>query len=368
MTDILGQFREDDLPPSEVDVQRAVRTGRRRRRRRTGVVAASVVAALTLGAATAPQWLNALPGRGDAATPGRVTCDLPLQNAPTTVDSNTLASFDVLQRWINVGGINGFEVVDYETARLWQRVRLQGAGETTLDVVLYAQHVTPIVQQTSTAPPAPVDLAAATPTDVMAGAHWLSGGSAADQGEVARLVWPWAPDAWVLLTAQGPGQLAELRATAAEVATALRVGPNAPVYSPFMIQVPKCTRLLTTSLLHGTKNDGTPWTRFSLGFATADIVDTTNPWLVRADNTPSITVSADSGATPADKPGSATLEVDERPASYVGGLLVVYNVDGFALEVFTTGDFDAAIALFRTVYVHPGAKESEGLWHYATVS
>jgi RNA polymerase sigma factor (sigma-70 family) len=55
-------------------------------------------------------------------------------------------------------------------------------------------------------------------------------------------------------------------------------------------------------------------------------------------------------------------------AAYTSGVLTVYDVDGFALEVFTTGDFDAAVALYRTVYVHPGAKESEGLWHYATVS
>ena len=135
-----------------------------------------------------------------------------------------------------------------------------------------------------------------------------------------------------------------------------------------MVQVPPCTRVVTTSLLHGTKNDNTPWARFSLGFGTANTVDSSNPWLSRADTAPTITVTADSGATPADKPGSATLEVDERPAAYIGGVLVVYDVDGFAIEVMPSGDFDAAMALYRTVYVHPGAKESEGLWYQATVS
>ncbi len=364
MTDILGQFREDDLPPSGVDVQRAVRTGRRRRSVRVGMVAASVVAALTLGAATAPRWLGALPGLEDPVPPGQLVC-----GTPTTVDSDTLASFDVLRRWINVRDINGVEVLDYETARLWQHVSLRaGAGDARLDVVLYAQHVTPMVRSTPTAAPGPVDLSAATPTDAMPGAYWLTGGPDGNSTGAARLAWQWAPDAWVLLTAEGAAQPAELRAMATQVASELSLGPDAPVYSPFMIQVPRCTRVVSTSLLHGTKADNTPWTRFAIGFGTEDIVDSSNPWLSRADTAPSITVTADSAATPADKPGSATREVDERPAAYTGGLLTVYDNDGFALEVFTTGDFDAAVALYRTVYMHTGAKESEGLWYHATVS
>ena len=95
MTDILGQFREDDLPPSGVDVQRAVQTGRRRRRAQTGVVAASVVAALTLGAATAPRWLGTVPGPGSVSPGTNITCEggapLPSQapadpSAPTYLD------------------------------------------------------------------------------------------------------------------------------------------------------------------------------------------------------------------------------------------------------------------------------------------
>jgi hypothetical protein len=328
-----------------------------------------VVAALTLGAATAPQWLNALPGREGAVAPGRVTCDdLPAQPSPTTVDTAAWTGFDVLQRWINVRGVSGVELLDYETARLWQRVRLKTVGsETVLDIVMYARDGRPTLQLTANAAPEAGFLGTGTPTDEIPGGYWVGGGQDPDPS-VARLAWQWAPNAWVLLTAEGPAQLAELRATATQVASALRFGPDAPVYSPFMIQVPHCTRLVSTSLMHGTSSNGTPWTRFALGFGTADTVDSTNPLLSPANSAPSITVSADSGATPADKPGSATLEVDERPAAYIGGRLVVYDVDGFALEVFTTGDFDAAVALYRTVYVHPGAKESEGLWYYATVS
>ncbi len=365
MTDILNQFREDPLPPSGVDVRRAVRVGRRRSRARRGVGAAIVVAVLALGAATAPQWLSAVPGRGGPAEAGRVTCPA----TPTTVDSDTLAEFDVLRRLINPRAITGAGELDYETARLWQRLRLRmGPGETMLDVVLYAQHVTPIAPMTPTAPPGPVDLAAATQTDVVQGGYWLPGGPDADPADAARLAWQWAPDAWVVLTADGPGQVSDLRATAAQVASALSFGPDALVRSPFMIQVPKCTRLVTTSLLHRTKTDATPWTRFALGFGTADVVDSSNPWLTRADTAPSITVTADSGATPADKPGSATLDIDAQPASYTSGHLVVYTREGFALEINAPGDYDAAVALYRTIYMHEGAKESEGLWYYATVS
>jgi len=365
VTDILNQFREDPLPPSGVDVRRAVRVGRRRRRAQTGVVAASVIATLTLGAATAPRWLDALPGPEGPAEPGRVTC----APAPTTVDSDSLSGFDVLRRWINPRAINGAEELDYETARLWQRLRLRmGPREAMLDVVLYAQHVTPMAQMTPTGPPGPVDLAAATPTDVMPGGYWLPGGLDADPADAARLAWQWAPDAWVVLTADGTAQVGELRATATQVASALRFGPDAPVYSPFMIQVPPCTRVVTSSLLHGTQTDATPWTRFALGFGAVETVDSTNPWLTRADTAPSITVTADSGATPGDKPGSATLEIDAQPASYTAGHLVVYTHDGFALEINAPGDYDEAVAIYRTIYMHPFAKDSEGLWYQATVS
>ena len=365
MTDIVGQFREDDLPPSGVDVLRAVRVGRRRRRTQTGVVAASVVAVLTLGAATAPRWLDALPGPEGPIAPGRVTC----APTPTTVDSDTLAGFDVLRRWINPRAITGAEVIDYETARLWQRLRLSTEpGGTMLDVVLFAQHVTPVAPMAPTAPAGPVDLAAGTPTDVMPGGYWLPGGPDADPAEGARLAWQWAPDAWVVLTADGTAQVAELRATVTQVASALSFGPDAPVYSPFMIQIPPCTRVVTTSLLHGTRTDDKPWTRFALGFGAADVVDSSNPWLTRADTAPSISVTADSGATPADKPGSATLEIDAQPASYIAGHLVVYTLAGFALEINAPGDYNAAVAIYRTIYMHPFAKDSEGLWYQATVS
>ncbi|MBX6748456.1 MAG: hypothetical protein IRY85_02100, partial [Micromonosporaceae bacterium] len=61
MTDILGQFRDEEPPPSRVDIQRAVRSGRRQQRIRTAIAAGGAALAVAVAGLTAPAWLAPQP-------------------------------------------------------------------------------------------------------------------------------------------------------------------------------------------------------------------------------------------------------------------------------------------------------------------
>jgi hypothetical protein len=149
------------------------------------------------------------------------------------------------------------------------------------------------------------------------------------------------PGAWVVVSASsdprdvaasssgGPPsdvELAAWRAAATHVATALRIGPGTPVVAPFSMAVPDCTRVKYVNLMRGTTAKGTPFYRYTVAFGTEESVNSTNPLASPVNTAPEITVAADSVATPADKPGSATSEVDGHPTYQDGGFLVVHGV------------------------------------------
>lgn len=155
-------------------------------------------------------------------------------------------------------------------------------------------------------------------------------------------------------------QIAALRGVVRQVVAALRLSADLPVTSPFTVPVPDCTRLVATHLLSSTKSDGTPFTRFTLTFA-EDGWESTTPLLMRRDFR-TVEVTADSGATPADKPGSATLQVDGHAASGGGDVLRVYDVEGFLLELSTPGGESAVRDLFHSVQIVPSADERQSAW------
>src|SRR5690606_27438547 len=125
----------------------------------------------------------------------------------------------------------------------------------------------------------------------------------------------------------------------------LRLGADLPVTSPFTMPVPDCTRLVGTTLLSSTTSEGTPFTRFTLSFG-----------LSRGDQR-TVSVTADSVATPASKPCSATLDIDGHAAGGDGDFRIVYDVDGFALELRIPGGEQAVEDLLRTVQMVPGAED-----------
>jgi hypothetical protein len=383
--DILREFIEDPLPPSRIDVARAMRLGRLRRRVRTGAAAVSLVALVSTGIVTAPRWehlFNRGLDRGGHAgiSPANsgtapLTCDA--VRSPDPVPPTDHTSFDLLRRQVDASAVTGYQVAQYDTSLYWQRIQLVNATEdSTIEITLYAAGQTPVFGSALGAAPAPVDPTTGTPTEPVdtAPAYWLPGRQTMYQFEVARLGWQWAPGAWAFIAAADTSsydathndtpktaeQIAALRGIARQVATALRLNAKTPVTSPFTVPVPMCTRLVGTDLLRSTTSNGTAFTRFTLTFA-GDGWVSTNPLLLRG-NVPTIQVTADSVATPADKPGSATLQVDGHPASGEGDVLRVYGVDGFELELSTPGGEGAVRDLFHSVHIIPGAHEQPSAW------
>jgi hypothetical protein len=222
--------------------------------------------------------------------------------------------------------------------------------------------------------PHPIDPAAGDPAAAVGGApaYWLPEQSFTGLPHGEGLAWQWTPGAWVFVQAaaldpDGPtvdaeGDPEELRAIAADAAEALSFGGGDPVTAPFAMTAPDCTRVTSTSLMASTRGDGTPFARFGLGFSTQGQTEATNPLLLADESTPVITVTADSGATPEDKPGAATSDVDGHPAYVDGNFVVVYGVDGFAFEISSgTPDLDPA-PVFRTIQVLPGTSGDRSTW------
>ena len=396
MTEILSQFREDELPPSRVDIARAVRSGRRRRRTRTGLVTCGVVLVLAAGGATAPTWLLTAPDHGvspAASSPAAVPCDGgPL---PAYTQGTAWQTFDPLIYEIDASGVAGYQVETYTTARYFQTLILTNAAQTRrVTVMLYATEGVPYYAMPHTTVPTPgpgatpytattpepIDPAAGEPTEPVAGApaYWLP-----DQqvpGAEYGLAWQWTLGGWALVTARAldpsapkpetDGDPTELRAIAAQVASQLVLGSGTPVTSPFSMPVPGCTRVGSTSLWSSTKNDGTPFARFDLGFSAAGQSEPSSPLRLPHDTTPAITVSADTAALPGDLPFVANSNVDGYPAYDQGSFLVVYG--SLAIEISTPGgpegmntaapSFVDPRDLYHSVQLHPGATADPATW------
>jgi hypothetical protein len=378
--DIVWEFHEDPLPPSRVDIARAMRTARRRRRYQTGFAAMGLVVAVSAGVATAPRWQHHLPGFGGGTRVGGgpdrsgtppLTCD-PAAPLPDQAPVTDGTAFDLLRRRVDAGAVAGYRVEHYETSRYQQRLKLVDlTGHSTVEVVLDAAGRPAVFSSPPGQAPRTVDPATGAATDPVgeAPAFWLPDRQGLYQFEVARLGWRWAPDAWVFVAAadtshfdaayndtpKTAAQIDALRAVARQVATALRLDDDQPVTSPFTVPVPNCTRLVRTHLLSSIKSDGAPFTRLTLLFGEDGREPNGRP-------AGTVEVTADSGATPADKPGSTTFEVDGHPASGEGDTLRVHGVDGFLLELTTPGGEPAVRALFHSIRIVPGAHDGPSAW------
>ncbi|MEV4411266.1 hypothetical protein [Catellatospora sp. NPDC049609] len=390
--DVLGAFREDPLPPSGVDLARAVRTGRRRHRLRTAGAAGGLALLLAAGGLAAPVWLapgGTGPGQvggtpdptvgpppPQCPSPGAspaTSSRAPAGASPSTKDGTAPAEFDVLRRVVDVDGVSGLHLEHYVTARHWQRVTLFDAAERIhVDVQVFARGGKPQFSDGPGTPPVPVDLAAATPADPVGDlpASWLSGRQALYQHDVARLGWQWAEGGWAFVAAADTSvegghpptaeQTAALRAIAHEVAQALRIGgAGRPVTMPFTAPVPggDCLRLTGTLLHRGTNAGGTAFSRTTLSFGRRD---NTDPMAFPPDVTGSVT--ADSAAVPADTPGAVTGQVDGHPAAMIGGTFTLYGVGGFALEITGPLTEQQMTAYARSVEVVEGAHGDESKW------
>ncbi|MEV0455127.1 hypothetical protein [Catellatospora methionotrophica] len=403
--DVLGAFREDPLPPSRVDVARAVRAGRRRQRLRAAGAAGAAVLVLTAGGVAGSSLLGdgglVQPSTSPGVSQAPSTCPIPsprtepppspvgaapavytrLRDAAASqspaVGGAAPAEFAVLRNWIDVGVLtrpqgqpSDLQVQHLTTARYWQHVRLHDrAKRYRVEVMVFAGDGKPVF-----GPPGrrggALDMTGAEPAGEVGGrpAAWVPGRQGLDQFDAARLGWQWADGGWAFVavadTAQGfetqatAAELAILRAKARQVASVLTIGPSAPVTIPFSVPgVPECSRLTQAGLSRGTHDDGTPSSRVALRF---DQVDDTDPYGYQ----PAVatTIVADSVATPPDAPGAVTEQIDGHPAQVSDDALVLYGVDGYALEVSGPMNREQLIAYARAVRVVPGARGDESKW------
>ncbi|MEU6719075.1 hypothetical protein ABZ897_47070 [Nonomuraea sp. NPDC046802] len=195
---LLEPLRGDDHPgdPGRIDLNRAIRAGRRRVRvRRLTTAAAAVAATLAV------------------IIPTTVLANLP-HPAPPAVQAPE-PGFEVLSRAFTVGSAGGFTPDRYETGRLRQRITLRSADparHVTGVITMYAAGRHPTLPTSQPAPP-------------VAGrqAYWLPEGTS--------LAWEWAPDAWGTVTLSGVSE----RVLAHRVAQSVLPQPGPPVTVPFTV-------------------------------------------------------------------------------------------------------------------------------------
>jgi hypothetical protein len=330
-----------------------------RRQNRLRAVAVAGVAALAVIAAV-PAVRDALPG--GAVDPAGPPCGGPL---PSLTPSSSWEYFDPLT-YLIASEVSSFEPRTYDTASYYQVAEFMNqATQRQLTVTLYAAGAVP--HYVGPGPTAPIDPAAGEPAGTVGGtpAYWLPIQPVNSDGGGQGLAWQWTPGAWVFATmtdltstvdnaVESTVDVYTLRDEAAALAQALQLGTPVPVTSPFSMPAPDCTRLAYTSLVRGITDDATT-SQFRLGFVTEGQAEATNPLLNPGDSAPAVTVGVDTSATPDDKPGSASSEVDGHPAAVNGSQLVVYDVDGMAVEISTGPTTLDPIAVFRTVEVYPDA-------------
>jgi hypothetical protein len=379
VSDILNQFHEENLPPSTVDIMRAVRAGQRRRRIRTGLAALAAVVALVIAGATAPIWLSSRPG---PPPPAEHTCGSPVPSRPA---QPTWELLDPLTSDVDATGVAGFRLKTSITLTTFQYAQLASdAGDREVTVVLFACGAEPRRFDTDGTPIA-FDPSAGEPADPIGGsaAYWLSQEEVFLPGPAQALAWQWTAGAWVIAFASAPEKdpstvdTAELRGIATRVAPELRLGAGTPVTSPFSLPVPAGMFPAITVTRFAADNGRNFPLSFGIGFDTVGSAEPTDPLL----NTylPTISVSANFFANANDRPTDASEYPEDlgHPAYQTvideSGVpvnaLLIYDYSGLGAQIETAGvpgtaaeKLSAAADLFRSMTVYPGAAEDVSAW------
>lgn len=367
MSEILNQFRDEELPASTVDIQRAVREGRRQRTRSRLAVGGAVVAVVA-AAASAPLWLSPQPSPPPVGFP-TPTCE---GTPPPRAASPTWAYFDPLIAEIDASGVTGYRVAATVTSTYWQQAEL--VGVTDVYVILFATGGEPhsLVDETI-----PVDPAAGEPAEPVRGApaYWLT------PSDPTALAWQWTPGAWAVVHVVPPGpdqtrtpmDQDDLRAIATQVAQQLQLGVGTPVTAPFSLPVPDC--LYPALALFASDSSGSVPAFFGLGF---DRIGAAPP--TRAGGyVPQLWVNAYASVTADDLPvgttgyrdvfGYRAYQTNQRAEGRDSYSLWVMDVSGFAVEIeprFMTGPpaqrLDYAADIFGTLTIYPDAATDPTAW------
>jgi hypothetical protein len=378
MTDILAQFRDEELPPSRVDIHRAVRSGRRRIR--TALAAGGATLAVVAAGLTVPGWLS----HQTAPVPLSDTCGRP---HPTRASMSTWQRFDPLLIEIDASRVPGHVVVTVATALTWQRVMLDSHKGRQATVTLFACDGEPFV---SNSDGWPVDPTQGEPADPVAGApaYWLPQDDPADP---VGLAWQWTPGAWAIVVPAEPVEPIEtrpawprdeLRAIARQIANGLALGVGKPVTAPIALPVPDGLYPVASMLSYGA---GLPYAypatapyAFEIGF---DMLGTDKPtarplvW-----DLPDLTVSASpinatagdwlKGAIPYPEDLGYPAYYEINPGGRFPDLLVltVYEYSGFAVAIALPGasstdeKLTRAADVFRTITAYRHAVTDPDAW------
>lgn len=319
MDRLLDPLRDEDpLPPSEVDLYRAVRVGRRRVRARwVGTGALVAVVALLVP-------VLGLPG-GSGST---------VEPAATSQRAVEPADFDPMRRVVTVGDVPGVVAGSYTTARRWQRISVQ-RGHTGMGSV------------TAYAPGRPVTGSdgvvlrpeTGTLTEPVDGrpAYWVGTPS----GD--RLAWQWTDGAWAVVHFRDHqvGDEAN-RDTTRRIAMAVRVGDGEPVTVPFTVPRPAPYRLVGTATQ--LRPPGDPFVRTELLFGTEDLPDA-------GDYADALSVGVENGGRVVALQSEVNQTVDGRPAMVAEGKVTIFGFTaGFAVDVGGAAD---ALAIARGVRLVP---------------
>lgn len=323
MDRLLDPLREEDpLPPSEVDVDRAIRVGRRRLRTRwvgTGVLVAAVALLVPV--------LGLPGGSGSSVDPATSS-----QRAAETRD------FDPMRRVVTVADVPGIVTDSYTTARRWQRISVRNAGWTGLgSVTVHAPG-----RQAADPEGGVLRPETGTPTEPVDGrpAYWMSRPS----GDL--LAWQWTDDAWAFVSYQDVRTEREVdRETARRIALAVRVGDGEPVTVPFTLPRPASYQLVGTTA--DLRPPGDPYVRTGLLFATEDPAD-------EGRFVDCLAVAVENGERVASQNG-VNQTVDGHPAMVDGRKVTLYGVAaGFAVDVWGgAADAAASLAVARSVRLVP---------------
>ena len=317
---------EDPLPPSEVDIDRAIRAGRRRVRARwagTGVLVA-VVALLVP--------LLALPGGSGSSVDPATSSQRPGEPA----------DFDPMRRVVTVGDVPGIVAGSYTTARRWQRISVQRGHSGMGSVIVYAPG-----RQVAGYDGDVLRPETGTPTEPVDGrpAYWVSRPS----GD--RLAWQWTDGAWAVVHFLDHEAEDEAnRDTARRIALAVRVGAGEPVTVPFTVPRPASHQLVGTATQ--LRAPGDPFVRTELLFGTDDLAGA-------GDYADALSVGVENGARVVALRGQANRTVDGHPAVVDERKAIIFGITaGFAVDVGGVAD---PLAIARSVRLVPNP-EDKSTW------
>jgi hypothetical protein len=322
MTRLLDPLRDEDpLPPSRVDIERAVQTGRRRVRVRwTGAAIGVVVLALLVP-------VLGLPGGGGSP-------DGPANQPELDID---YPEFDPMRRVVELGDVPEVAPFSYTTARRWQRINLKVGDKGFAMLTVYSPG------RKATDGYGAIEPETGTPASPVGGrsAYWL------DRGPDEMLAWQWAAGAWAFVHLQDVGDGSEPdRDSMRRIAEAVRVDDKAgeQVAVPFTVPRPAPYQLIGTTTQ--IREAGNPFVRTGLTFAGEDPTDPDRQYS-------SVSVAVENGSKMGSHAG-ANENVDGHPAMVNDDQeVIIFDVlDGFAVDVQGTGEVDL-LPIARSVRLVP---------------